>query len=311
MGHFKNNQKGFTLVEVMITAAIMGAMAIYFTRYFSDQMKQQKTVMIKMEEANLINEIRLHLMNVDNCTESLKENKIKIQGDGKVITSDEIKNLSKKYTLLKKDKDPEVTIVEKYIKWEKEKAEFRYGQDKLKIHSYGFSISKESFKYLQKFKIGDIDFVVTLDRGKGGYGSQLKAYKVPLEIAIDKSSEIISCSSMGLPAGGEAGMVALDTKTIPGLSGNTGEEACRTKKLSCAYVQSTNYLLNSTGGLDTGYYAHSCTSSYNQSLKGIKNGGGLSNIHSCDAKIGVFETFKLPIGKGEMICAGTFVAVCN
>lgn len=310
MGLLKNNQKGFTLVEVMIAAAIMGAMAMYFTRYFTDLMKQQNTVMTRMEETSLLNDIRLLLMKQDNCTAAFKGIDITYTSDNILPLNDPIKHLYRSYKLYKED-EVEEKLVEKFFVWEKGKKEVKYGQKKLKISNYSFKLSKDNYKSLIKFKQGEIEFIVTVDRGQSTYGSEQRSYTLPLELALDDSNEITSCSSMGMAGTGGGGIVVLDSNKIPTLMGKTGNEACKTKALSCAYVQSTNYLLKSTAGVDTAYYSTVCVSSYNQTLPGIKSGGGVSNIHSCEAKLGVYETFQLAVGDGIMNCAGTFLAICN
>lgn len=310
MGHFKKNQKGFSLVEVMIAAGIMGVMAVFFYKYFADQMKQQKTVMLKMEEGNLLNEIRLLLMNQSNCAETFKDQVLNLNKDGYDPFEEPVIDLKKVYIKPIEGEEPEKEVVPKYLKWIQKDQEKKYGNGMLKIADYNFRYSKDQTALISKFKRAEINLEVIFDRGKNAYGNAQKPYRIPLEIEVDDSKKLVSCSSMGLPAGGEAGLVALDAKVLPGYEGKTGNEACKTKNLACAYLISTNFVSNSSG-TDAPLYTPACMSSYNKSLQGVKNGVGVSNIHSCDAKVGSFTTFELNLSGVFVECGATFVAICN
>ena len=317
MGLFKKNQKGFSLVEVMIAAGIMGVMAVFFYKFFADSMKQQKTVMMKMEEGNLINEIRILLMNMDNCSETLEGQRLNLDVTGKDNLDEPIDFLKKVYSLTpeteddEEEKKVEKDVVEKYHKWIKDEQEVVHSQQRIRISDYSLKFTKDDVKRMKKYKRADIFFSITFDRNDKAFGTKIMKYDIPLEVEVGSNNKLISCSSLGLPSGGKAGLLVLDTKTIPSLKDRTGNDACKSKNLSCAYVQSTNYVLSSDG-LDSPLYTPACLSSYNQKLQGVKTGLGISNFHSCDAKLGTFKTFEIRMSSAAVItCAGTFSAICN
>lgn len=307
MGRFLKNNRGFTLVEVMIAAGIMGVMAVFFYKFFADQMKQQRTVMQRMDEYNIVNEIRLLLMNTDNCAETFKDKEVeKTKTDENVID-----NLKKVYIKYEEGKtEPTKEVVEKYELYEKGKNEKKFGQSHIKINSYKIEVDNDGRKIINEFKRGEVELRVEFDRGKGTFGNQNKFYKIPLTVSVDGDNEITSCSSMGLPAGGEAGLVVLKLADNPKLSGVTGNVACKDKGLACAYVASTNFV-GVASGVDSSQYTPACINSYNKGLQGVENGNGKSNIHTCEARIGIYETFSISVGTSSITCLGNFHAVCN
>ncbi|MBK26713.1 MAG: hypothetical protein CME70_22120 [Halobacteriovorax sp.] len=314
MNFLNENQKGFSLVEVMVAAGIMGVLSMFFYKYFTEQMKSQKTVLMKMEEANVLNEIRILLMNSTNCLETLKNQRLDANTDGIDTLEEPIDELKKVYLKApspgEEDKDPEVLVVPKFQRFIKGEQEVKHANRLVTISEYKIRFPETEEKILKTFNRGEINFEVVFDRGDKTFGTRFKPYQIPIEVAVDDSQTVITCSSMGLPAGGEAGLVAIDAVKTPSYKGKTGNDACKSKNLACAYVVSTNYVATSTG-LDAPLYTPACLSSYNQSLAGVANGVGMSNLHTCDAKLGVFKTFEVSVGTASVECRGNFSAICN
>lgn len=308
----KKNESGFSLVEVLVASGIMGVMAVFFYKSFNDNMKQQKTVLSRMEEANIINEIRLLLMNQENCSESLKDQEFRLDVKGKDNLEEPIEFLKKVMvsSTPEGDEPAEKVTIEKFNLYEKGKNEAVHGNARVKITEYSLDYNKDTVANLQKVGREEVNFMVKFTRSSNSFGSSEKAYKIPLEITVDKSMKLENCSSLGLPNAGKSGILTLDANKSPSLSNLSGNDACKSKGMDCAYVQSTNYLLLSQG-LDAPLYTPACASSYNQKLDGVKKGVGISNIHSCSAKLGVHSTFLLQIDSTSITCAGTFVAFCN
>ncbi len=308
----KKNESGFSLVEVLVASGIMGVMAVFFYKSFNDNMKQQKTVISRMEESNIINEIRLLLMNQKNCSETLKDQEFRLDVTGKDNLEEPILFLKKVMTSATPEGEEPTDEVtkEKYHLFEKGENEAVHGNARIKITNYYLQYDKEVVSNLEKVGREEVNFMVTFSRNSNSFGTTDKSYKIPLEITVDKDMKLENCSSLGLPNAGKAGILALDANRSPSLNNLSGSEACKSKGMDCAYVHSTNYLLKSDG-LDAPLYSPACQSSYNKELDGVKKGVGVSNIHSCSAKLGSHETFDLVVGATTITCAGTFVAFCN
>lgn len=67
IGSYMKYQGGFSIVEVMVAAAIMGALALGLSKLTTDQMKSTKTIESKFEYNSILNEIRETLGNPDSC----------------------------------------------------------------------------------------------------------------------------------------------------------------------------------------------------------------------------------------------------
>ena len=307
------NESGFSLVEVLVASGIMGVMAVFFYKSFNDNMKQQKTVITRMEEANIINEIRLLLMNQENCSATLKGQRFSLNVKGLDTLEEPINFLQKVMVGPPKDgeESKEKIVKEKFELYEKGENEIVHGNARVKITGYSLKYSKAVVDNLKKVGREEVDFLVNFSRNSSNFGTAEKAYKVPLEITVDANMELETCSSLGLPAAGKAGILVLNADKSPSLLNMTGNAACKSKGMDCAYVQSTNYVLQSNG-VNAPLYTPACSSSYNKKMEGVKLGVGVSNVHTCEAKLGSFETFNLDVGDGTTVnCGGTFVAFCN
>jgi prepilin-type N-terminal cleavage/methylation domain-containing protein len=313
MNILKRNESGFSLVEVLVASGIMGVMAVFFYKSFNDNMKQQKTVLSRMEETNLINEIRVLLMNQDNCAETLKGQRFSLNIKEKDDLERPIDFLQKvMYSPSLDEKTPKKKVTkEKFHIYKKGTSEIVHGNARAKISKYSLQYDKKVVENLKAVSQEEVNFLVTFKRGSLNFGTKEKSYKIPLAVSVDSALNLESCSSLGLPSSGKAGILAIDANTSPSLINKSGNDACKSKGMDCAYVQSTNYVVN-TRGLDAPLYTPACLSSYNIKLDGVKLGVALSNVHSCDAKIGTHQTFQLDVNEStSIICGGTFVAFCN
>lgn len=67
-----NWNKGFSLVEVLLAAALMGGLALALAKFNQDQMKSTKTVETKFEYTAILNEIRQILGDNASCRATLE-----------------------------------------------------------------------------------------------------------------------------------------------------------------------------------------------------------------------------------------------
>lgn len=67
----KNNENGFTLVEIMVSVGLLGALALSGAQMFKNQTQAQITVEKNYEVTTITNEIRNLLSNATNCQASL------------------------------------------------------------------------------------------------------------------------------------------------------------------------------------------------------------------------------------------------
>lgn len=66
----KRNQKGFTIVEMLVAAALLGGLAVAGMNFFKNNLKAQKTIESNYEVTAIVNEIRGILSNPNNCAQT-------------------------------------------------------------------------------------------------------------------------------------------------------------------------------------------------------------------------------------------------
>lgn len=98
------NNKGFSIVEVLVAAALMGALALAISKLTQDQLKSTRTVETRFEYNAILNGIREILGDRQSCKETFQGRNAETLAAG---TVDRIK--SYKPTI------PSPTIVDKYI----------------------------------------------------------------------------------------------------------------------------------------------------------------------------------------------------
>lgn len=128
--------------------------------------------------------------------------------------------------------------------------------------------------------------------------------KLTVDTTIPTSAKITGCQSTLAPSPAPAQMLTAGM----GYDGQTGSIACASIRKACVYVVSYNYIEVDAACNSATNCAHFCSTGYNQSLPGAPNGLDLTNIHSCAALIGNYVTYLDP---GIVQCNGIFSAFCD
>lgn len=166
------NQKGFSLVQVMVAAGLLGGIALIATQLTSNMNKGLKNAESTADVQNLIQQIQRTLANPDNCTptfvgKNAKEtpNAIKFIVDNSAGASAEnFKTISH---------DPKV----------------RYGQGQLRIKSYSLS---EAGDAVDVETLRTTNLLITFDKGAGGLSKETTK-KISLKVEVDADNKITSC----------------------------------------------------------------------------------------------------------------------
>lgn len=191
MSHLQN-QKGFSLVEVMLVAALSGVVALGVAKLTESQMKSVKTVEAKFEYTSVFNHIRNILGDRISCTETFNGGTLQNYRAVGFLTAIEQKLTTGQ-------------IVSHYPA-EKSVAGL------LKIVSYRIDYPSPAVSPLgfdpANSKLGQVDLIIAFDYGVGSdgfskiYSSQIIERKFPIQVELslpanDPNASIKNCSASG------------------------------------------------------------------------------------------------------------------
>lgn len=297
------NEAGFSLIEVMVAAAILGALS-YFGLQLTEQMRaNQKATEKRFEAFSLSSEVQTLLASSGNCLETFKDIPIKSLADWEKESeaNTSISSLKKKFYLAN---NPEPIIREKFKVSPIDEPIYYSG---LRVDSY--LLEKDPEDYISE---DSLEASLTLKIRLFHSGDQLIQKRLPLTFKFDpvEPSKLTSCHSSGSGASGGGGATEIiDPIKETSAANKTGNEACKELGKTCAFVSSINYASNLYG--EQGALSNLCLIGYNQGLPGIDNGNPKSNIHSCEAKIGRFQTYQISEKDYGLTCQGIFLAHCQ
>lgn len=298
------SELGMSLVEVMIAAGLLGAIAYMGMNLFEQQSRQARDVTTRFEMQDLMTQMSRLLSDSGSCKASFAEIPFKsgqtLEGPtflSEVIGKDGDKNLTKD-RYFTKNADPSK----------------KYGNNTLQIDRYELSNNNDTEVGVdEKTGTGTYYLNIYFDRGDKVVGSHILLKSLLLNIELDSDKKTIAnCyTSGGMGGGGKASkLVILDPTVDTSLANLTGIEACNRRGLECVTVHSLNFVFESFGDPSLGQI---CPTVYNQKLPGIKEAVPKSPWHQCDAKLGVFKTFESITtgGKGNIQCQAVFTAFCQ
>lgn len=211
---FTNSQKGFTLLEVMVAMGIMGVAAVGGMRLMNNQMKSTKTVETRFEYGSIVNDIREILGDKNNCmlTFGPTRNVDTSNVEGAVTSIQQYINFGL----------GNQTQTIKYVSNTNPALATTYGNGNVKILGYKLlnSDNDPSVGVLSGNSEGSvmmhIRFAVAAGAGANTTGTAETTKKIKINVTVDGSRNIVSCSSTGAMADLEEKYVNVTGDTMTG-----------------------------------------------------------------------------------------------
>ena len=196
-----NQNAGFSLVEVMLVAALLGGLALGLAKLTKDQNKSAKTVESKLENTAIINEIRQILGSNDSCTATFLNQDATNTNAGVVSR---IVQVTPGGPINKYQSDITGNGVS-------------YGNGTVKIVSYSLSTvdTDPAIGIVPGTNQGATNLIVTFSYGaqdRTFQSAKTKKIRINVETVSDTDFRIVDCSSSGT-TGGEFVEIVGDTMT--------------------------------------------------------------------------------------------------
>ncbi len=204
-----NSDRGFSLVQVLISSGLLGAAALVGIKMMATQERMARNTNQKYEIAYIHEEIWRNLQDPSSCEATFANLTLTEISDGA------IKYISKKYSLNNENRN--TSLYRTYSNSRR-----LYGAKNLKIQSYT-AISREGSSE------PIFDFFITFDKGEDSLGSKTIAKGIPIVFST-RNSKIVNCNALPISAGNDEGTQAKDPtklKLVKHLGVNTAplEEA--------------------------------------------------------------------------------------
>ncbi len=278
-------------MEVMVVSAILGGLAYFGMQLIDETRRSQRNMDHRFTALSTTQEIYALLSQAQNCTETFRGISIK---DYLVEASPIPIDSFKKMRNLPND---QITILEtnQITKAPFPKKKMHMRAPFLKLRNY------EKQSALNEQQAVDVYLYIPFH-----WDSQSSVKKIPLSFNFNEQGDLLSCSTMAGQS--QQTLQILDPTDDPQLENISGAQACKDKGMSCLRVLSKSYAARVYGqlGLD-----NLCQTNYNQNLEAIKQGVQLSPWHSCEAKLGIFDTYKLDSKGLQLTCESIFMAICQ
>lgn len=183
-----NNEQGFSLVQVMIAAGMLGLVSLGTMRLMENQSKSASTTESKFESSETLNDIRLLLSERDSCRRSFGIT------PGNPNTG----------TLLLNSINPGDVTELYYVNVDQGVEDLRYTADS--DPNLAPQIGSSDIRLLELDVEGSVaagssgqaELLVTLYRGSNVYGPQQITKRIPLNVLTDSSGYLIDCSTGGV-----------------------------------------------------------------------------------------------------------------
>ncbi len=291
------NEKGFSLIEVMVAAGILGALS-YAGMQLMDQFKRgQKQTEERFEVFDFLAEKKSILSSDINCMQTFEGIDVKKLTNWKDNKEAPLEITSLKKVIFKKEEEPEI------------RERFIIGGQRTTPKISQYSLFKDEEDFIEDdLQEANLNLQITYLL-KDDY-QLVKRIPMVFKFDYENPKTLISCHSLTASQGSSGGqMIIIDPLKETDLKGKSGFDACKSKDKSCQYVSSLNYA-SQTYGTQSGL-SNLCQINYNQPLKAVKQGSPVSNIHSCDALLDQFKTYELNQKDFGVTCQGIFMAHCQ
>lgn len=162
------NEKGFSIVQVMIAAGLLGAIALIATQLTTNMNKGLKNAESQADVQSLLQAMQRLLADPENCSATFlgkdpkdAQNVVNALKSG---TADDYKTIAL---------DPTV----------------KYGQGQLRINSYTLTDASDA---VDVDTLKTTDLIISFDKGKSGL-TQKVSKRIPLKVELDPNGKILSC----------------------------------------------------------------------------------------------------------------------
>lgn len=186
---FAPNEKGFTLVEVLIAVAIMGAISVVSMKMMENQNKSANTTEAKFESFAVLNDIQLLLSERESCRKTFG------------ITPGAPKNTGS-HVLANINPGDITDLYYKNDKYGVEEVRYTANSDVDSAPQVGSSdiklLSLDVEGTVPNESAGQVNLVVELHRGSPVFGPEVIAKKIPFNVLTDSSGTLIDCSTAGV-----------------------------------------------------------------------------------------------------------------
>lgn len=291
---------GFSLVEVMIAAGLIGFFAILGMNMRDTMQRSQKILEGKFSSFQLMQDIETILSSGNSCYETFKEIDLKpfeLEKEGFI---QEIPIEGIKQVIQPEDKEDEPIIKDVFKKNEK----LDYAGTRISK----FSLKKDGLSFIEKgFSRVTLTFNPSFQFDVKDSPTHIKGARINFTVDPD-NFQIQGCSISRTGSSGGGGLSIADPTKDKSLEGMTGDQACESLNMACSHIVSQNFAAV-VYGQDS--LANLCQINYNSNANEFEKGTLLSNIHSCAAKVGTFETYVLKQKTSGVTCKGIFSAVCK
>tara|TARA_R110002072_G_scaffold64203_6_gene159792 strand:- start:1929 stop:2822 length:894 start_codon:yes stop_codon:yes gene_type:complete len=288
--NYKRND-GFSLIEVMVVAGILGALSYFMMTLIDNQRKASKEIELRFSAIDTTQAIKALLASNDNCQSTFKD-----ISKSDLLSSKAGSSLLTSISLKRTTIDGQSIVSEKYMV-----SNQNSNKSNLRILSYDFMLSDLEAPLTSETNQGEITLLVKFD-----LGNRKLVKKVPLFLTVDEDGKVQSC--LASSTGGQSPILIIDATADASYKDLTGTQACSRVAKSCQYVISQNYAATANGAEGI---SSLCQVNYNRNKLTIKTGGPLSNIHDCDAKLGNIETYSITNDNFQVRCFGVFSAICQ
>lgn len=168
------NDKGFSLIEILIAIGLLCGLSVWMMQIFAQQTKNEKSTATNMDIDSIGNEIRNVLADGLSCEKTFNG-----------LLPSTPKAATEIYKVL-----ADGTAQKRYAVGEK-----KTGNTGVVISSMDLVTDDTYFVPAGK-STGETVLHITYDRGKMIHGAQLKDFKIPLAISVDSAGKIDSCHAM-------------------------------------------------------------------------------------------------------------------
>jgi type II secretory pathway pseudopilin PulG len=305
-GQLINNTNGFSMIETLIVAGILGALSLFAMEMLERQNKMLKTVEAKFALQSIHTQITQVVANGTNCFATFNDVNIKpLLLSPKENPEGIFPHLQKEYESIT---DNEVDSEFKPIFHTKE-SDPKAKYEGITIEKYTLSLREDNFIEEESLS-ATISLDIHYDLGRNILGGRYrrKSLNLSLNFSEEDPSLLTSCHSSNSSTNKGSNLVIIDPLSETEYSNLTGQEACQNLGKTCLQVISQNYASKAYGQIGIG---NLCQINYNQPLTGVEQGSPISNIHSCEAKLGQFETYKIEQTAFGVTCQGIFKAQCQ
>jgi prepilin-type N-terminal cleavage/methylation domain-containing protein len=309
---FLSKEAGFSMIETLIVAAVLGALSLFAMELLDRQTRMLKTVENKFALQSVHAQISNLLSASNNCLESFRTTDIKAYLLDSEAESDKADNsvipfLQKEFLFKEEDSDEVESEYKPTFHTIKSDPSSKY--EGLTITKYNFDLREDNLLEQESLS-ATVSLNIYYDLGPNTLGGRQKrkSLNLSLKFSEENPSELTSCKVTSSGAINKGSLIHLNPIAETEFKDMTGDEACESIGKGCVQVLSQNYASKAYGQIGIG---NLCQINYNKTLQGVKKGSPVSNIHDCTAKLGQFETYKIEKTAFGVTCQGIFTAQCQ